>query len=63
MPVKTRDNSSTVVVLRASTHRDAVLDFGKVAVLLVPGFNAPKAAPSLRRAFAVQLSVVLCELI
>ena len=45
MPVKTRDNSSTVVVLRASTHRDAVLDFGKVAVLLVPGFNGSKSCP------------------
>lgn len=29
VPVKTRDNSSTVV-LRASTHRDAVSDFDKV---------------------------------
>ncbi len=29
VPVRTRDNSSTVV-LRASTHRDVVLDFGKM---------------------------------
>lgn len=71
VPVKTRDNFSTVV-LRASTHRDAVSDLTKCnvtqAVSFVLGFTTPKIAPSLRweihgiGTFAAQLSVVLCVL-